>query len=115
MGRSGSRSERSTSTWTARPIWSSRTGHWPSRRTRSRSLRSLPAAALCRAQPSSCAGRLRLWLVLEVGMPSFAHDVGPMFRDKDLEEMRFAFDLSEFEDVKSNAAGIYERLAEGSM
>jgi hypothetical protein len=48
-------------------------------------------------------------------MPSFAQDVRPMFRDKDVEEMRFAFDLSEYEDVKSNAVSIMDRLADGSM
>jgi len=48
-------------------------------------------------------------------MPTFAHDIRPLFRDSDIEEMRFAFDLSQYDDVKSNAAGIYERLAEGSM
>jgi hypothetical protein len=48
-------------------------------------------------------------------MPSFAHDIRPLFRDKDIEEMRFAFDLSQYDDVKSNASGIYDRLADGSM
>ncbi len=48
-------------------------------------------------------------------MPSFARDIRPLFRDTDIEEMRFAFDLSQYEDVKSNAAGIYDRLADGSM
>jgi hypothetical protein len=48
-------------------------------------------------------------------MPSFARDIRPLFRDKDVEEMRFAFDLSQYEDVKSNASGIYDRLLDGSM
>jgi hypothetical protein len=48
-------------------------------------------------------------------VPSFARDIRPLFRDKDVEEMRFAFDLSNNDDVKTNAAGIYERLADGSM
>jgi hypothetical protein len=29
--------------------------------------------------------------------------------------MTFAFDLSSYEDVRANAEGIYERLAEGTM
>ena len=29
--------------------------------------------------------------------------------------MRFAFDLSQYDDVKSNATSIYERLVDGSM
>jgi hypothetical protein len=48
-------------------------------------------------------------------VPSFARDIRPLFRDKDVEEMRFAFDLSNYDDVKTNADGIYERLADGSM
>jgi hypothetical protein len=48
-------------------------------------------------------------------MPSFARDIRPMFRDKDVEEMQFAFDLSRYEDVKSNATGILDRLSDGSM
>jgi hypothetical protein len=48
-------------------------------------------------------------------VPSFAHDIRPLFRDKDVEDMRFAFDLSAYDDVKSNADGIYERLSDGTM
>jgi hypothetical protein len=48
-------------------------------------------------------------------VPSFARDVRPLFRDKDVDDMRFAFDLSQYDDVKSNATSIYERLVDGSM
>jgi hypothetical protein len=48
-------------------------------------------------------------------MPSFATDIRPLFRDKDVEEMRFAFDLSSYDDVRANATGIYTRLSDGSM
>ena len=48
-------------------------------------------------------------------MPSFASDIRPLFRDQDVEAMDFAFDLSDYETVKANAEGIYERLADGSM
>jgi hypothetical protein len=48
-------------------------------------------------------------------MPSFARDIRPLFRDSDIKRMQFAFDLSQYEDVKANADGIYARLAEGSM
>jgi hypothetical protein len=51
----------------------------------------------------------------KVTMPSFASDIRPLFRDSDIEEMQFAFDLSQYEDVTANADGIYDRLAEGSM
>jgi hypothetical protein len=48
-------------------------------------------------------------------MPGFASDIRPLFRDKDVDEMRFAFDLSQYEDVKTNAASILDRLSDGSM
>jgi len=48
-------------------------------------------------------------------MPGFAADIRPLFRDKDVKRMAFAFDLASYDDVKSNAPGIYERLADGSM
>jgi ferredoxin-NADP reductase len=48
-------------------------------------------------------------------VPSFARDIRPLFRDKDVDEMRFAFDLSAYDDVKNNASGIYDRLVDGSM
>ena len=48
-------------------------------------------------------------------MPSFARDIRPLFRDSDVQRMRFAFDLSQYDDVKANADGIHDRLADGSM
>jgi hypothetical protein len=48
-------------------------------------------------------------------MLSFARDIRPLFRDDDVEAMRYAFDLSEHEDVRVNAESIYERLADGTM
>ncbi len=48
-------------------------------------------------------------------MPGFASDIRPLFRDSDVDKMRFAFDLSQYDDVKENAQGIYQRLADGSM
>ena len=48
-------------------------------------------------------------------MPGFAADIRPLFREKDIKRMAFAFDLRDCEDVKANAEGIYERLADGSM
>ena len=48
-------------------------------------------------------------------MLSFARDIRPLFRDEDVEAMRYAFDLGHYEEVKANAEGIYERLADGSM
>ena len=45
----------------------------------------------------------------------FARDIRPLFRDDDVEAMRYAFDLNLHEDVRTNTQGIYERLADGSM
>lgn len=48
---------------------------------------------------------------------SFAKDIRPLFRDSpDVDTMKdFGLDLSSFADVKTQAQGIYERLADGSM
>jgi hypothetical protein len=48
-------------------------------------------------------------------MPSFAQDIRPLFRDSDIQRMRFAFDLGQYEEVKANAAAIAARLSDGSM
>jgi hypothetical protein len=49
--------------------------------------------------------------------PSFATDIRPLFRVKDIRAMKSiaGFDLSRYEDAKSNAGSIYPRLANGSM
>lgn len=48
---------------------------------------------------------------------SFAQNIRPMFREKDIQEMKDVanFDLSKHEDVRAHAADIYERVADGSM
>jgi hypothetical protein len=46
---------------------------------------------------------------------SFATDIKPLFREQDRESMDFAFDLWSYEDVKSNADLILERLEDGTM
>jgi hypothetical protein len=48
-------------------------------------------------------------------MPSFAQDVRPLFRERDVQSMEFAFDLGEYEDVREHAEAIYARLSDGSM
>ena len=47
--------------------------------------------------------------------PSFERDIGPLFRDEDVDAMEFAFDLRSYDDVRENAEDIHERLADGSM
>jgi hypothetical protein len=48
-------------------------------------------------------------------MASFATDIRPLFRAQDVDAMQYAFDLSAYDDVKTNGEAIYERLADGSM
>jgi Ferritin-like len=46
---------------------------------------------------------------------TYEQDIRPLFRDRDIQSMSFAFDLSSYNDVRTNAEAIYERLAAGSM
>ncbi len=48
-------------------------------------------------------------------MSSFAFEIRRLFRDQDVEEMSFAFDLGRYEDARDNADAIAERLGDGSM
>lgn len=48
-------------------------------------------------------------------MLSFAQDIRPLFRDSDVDEMAFAFDLHDYQQVKEHAEDIYARLEDGSM
>ncbi|MGH3493844.1 MAG: hypothetical protein ACRDRL_24320 [Sciscionella sp.] len=47
--------------------------------------------------------------------PSFEHDILPLFRKKDIDAMSEAFDLSCYQDVRSNAASISKHLSDGDM
>jgi hypothetical protein len=49
------------------------------------------------------------------GTLSFARDIRPLFRERDVKSMSFAFDLSSYDDARQNAEAIYERLANGTM
>jgi hypothetical protein len=46
---------------------------------------------------------------------TYEQNIRPLFRERDIRSMSFAFDLSSYDDVRANAEAIYERLAEGSM
>jgi hypothetical protein len=48
---------------------------------------------------------------------SFAADIGPLFRTKDVESMKRArgFDLSSYDDASTHADAIIERLQAGNM
>jgi hypothetical protein len=46
---------------------------------------------------------------------TFAGDIRPLFRDRDVSSMSFAFNLASYDDVRANAEAIYARVAGGSM
>jgi hypothetical protein len=46
---------------------------------------------------------------------TFEDDVKPLFRERDRDSMRFAFDLWSFEDVSTHADAILDRVAAGTM
>jgi hypothetical protein len=46
---------------------------------------------------------------------TFANDIRPLFRERDVNSMSFAFNLSSYDDVRANAEAIYGRLANGTM
>jgi hypothetical protein len=52
---------------------------------------------------------------MEQAAPGFERDIRPLFRAGDVGAMSFAFDLASYEDVRTNAEAIYQRLADGSM
>jgi nucleotide-binding universal stress UspA family protein len=52
---------------------------------------------------------------LEQPEPGFEHDIRPLFRPEDVNAMSFAFNLASYEDVRTDAEAIYQRLADGSM
>jgi hypothetical protein len=47
--------------------------------------------------------------------PSFARDIQPLFRESDRASMEFAFDLWDYQDVRTHAEDILERLTDGTM
>jgi hypothetical protein len=51
----------------------------------------------------------------EAGYVSFSQDIRPLFRAKDQESMRRAFDLWDYADVAQHADAILEALQSGKM
>jgi hypothetical protein len=54
-------------------------------------------------------------MITDDSTPGFARDIQPMFRDLDRRSMRYAFDLWNYEDVRTHAEAILERLSDGTM
>jgi len=49
------------------------------------------------------------------GSVTFAADIRPMFREKDRDAMRGAFDLWHYDDVVTHAGAISTKLHDGTM
>jgi hypothetical protein len=49
------------------------------------------------------------------GRVTYEQNIRRLFRDRDIQSMSFAFDLSSYDDVRANADAIHEKLAAGSM
>jgi len=54
---------------------------------------------------------------MQNGTPSFATDIRPLFRDRDVNAMKSfgRFDLSDYSDVSSHSERILARLRNGTM
>jgi hypothetical protein len=48
-------------------------------------------------------------------LPTWDRDICQLFRKKDVESMAWKFDLSSYDDVRSNADDIYAQVAQGTM
>jgi hypothetical protein len=46
---------------------------------------------------------------------SFEANIKPLFRERDQKSMKNAFDLWAYDDVKTHAAAILEKVSDGSM
>jgi len=66
--------------------------------------------------PSSLGQQHELTKEVLMGAFSFATDIRPLFRDKDIKAMKpMGIDLSSYEDVKKRAQDIYARLSAKEM
>lgn len=62
-----------------------------------------------------CATKSNSGKTLEDSRVSFAANIRPLFRDKDINAMGSRFDLSSCEDVRANAERIHGAVASGYM
>ena len=54
-------------------------------------------------------------MATDTSAPSYARDIQPLFRESDRDAMEFAFDLWDYQDVRTYAQDILERLEDGTM
>jgi hypothetical protein len=68
------------------------------------------------AKESTAAGDAAIAREEQMGdRVTYDQDIRKLFRDRDIQSMSFAFDLSSYDDVRANAEAIYEKLAAGTM
>jgi CDGSH-type Zn-finger protein/truncated hemoglobin YjbI/ferredoxin len=67
------------------------------------------------APPSDDAAQAEVELPGPDEQVSFVKHIKPLFRSRDQQSMRFAFDLWSYDDVKANAQAILDRLDKGTM
>lgn len=54
-------------------------------------------------------------MTTQEGTPIFARDIQPLFRAHNRAAMRWAFDLGNYQDVRTHAQAILERVSSGTM
>jgi hypothetical protein len=67
------------------------------------------------APPSGDAAHAEVELPGADDPVSFEKHIKPLFRSRDQQSMKFAFDLWSYDDVKANAQAILDRLDKGTM
>jgi CDGSH-type Zn-finger protein/truncated hemoglobin YjbI/ferredoxin len=67
------------------------------------------------AHPSGDAAHAEVELPGADDPVSFENHIKPLFRSRDQQSMKFAFDLWSYDDVKANAQAILDRLDKGTM
>ena len=81
-----------------------------------RNTTGLAEAAEQRSERAADRARSAIRRLERNGEPvSFDTHIKPLFRDQDRQSMSFAFDLSSADDVRTHAAGILQRLQDGTM
>jgi hypothetical protein len=70
-----------------------------------------------RAQPATAEPSATNRMEVQMGQSAvgFEQDIRPLFRDKDVQSMSSAFDLSSYADVRTHADKILAAVAGGSM
>jgi truncated hemoglobin YjbI/CDGSH-type Zn-finger protein len=74
-----------------------------------------PASRVSAAEPQGQSEAASVVLPTADEAVSFEQHIKPLFRERDRKSMTFAFDLWSYDDVRQNAAGILDRLKDGTM